>query len=71
VNNAKYLVTRSPSPMLINSSPHEVWFGNNPSLSHLKVIGCDEFVHGPKEKRNKLDNKEFKGIFIGYKGGMK
>jgi hypothetical protein len=34
-------------------------------------FGCDAFVHVPKEKRNKLDNKEVKCIFIGYKDGMK
>jgi hypothetical protein len=28
-------------------------------------------VHVPKEKRNKMDKKEVKCIFIGYKDGMK
>jgi hypothetical protein len=28
-------------------------------------------VHFPKEKRSKLDKKEVKCIFIGYKEGMK
>jgi hypothetical protein len=41
------------------------------SLSHLKVFGCDAFVHVPKEKRSKMDKKEVKCIFIGYKEGMK
>jgi hypothetical protein len=71
VDTTKYLVNRSPSSMLVDLTPHEVWFGKNPSLSHLKVFGCDAFVHVPKEKRNKLDNKEVKCIFIGYKDGMK
>jgi hypothetical protein len=48
-----------------------VWYSNNPSLSHLKVFGCDAFVHVPKEKRNKLDKKAVKCIFIRYKEGMK
>jgi hypothetical protein len=52
-------------------TPHEVWFGKKPSLSHLIFFGCDAFVHVPKEKRNKLDNKALKCIFIGYKDGMK
>jgi hypothetical protein len=71
VDTTKYLVNRSPSSVLVDSTPHEVWFGKNPSLSHLKVFGCDAFVHVPKEKRNKLDKKEVKCIFIGYKDGMK
>jgi hypothetical protein len=52
-------------------TPNEVWYGKNPSVAHLKVFGCDAFVHVPKEKRSKLDKKEVKCIFIGYKEGMK
>jgi hypothetical protein len=40
-------------------------------VAHLKVFGCDEFVHVPKENRTKLEKKEFKCIFIEYKEGMK
>ena len=50
---------------------HEVQFGKKPSLSHLKVFGCNAFVHVPKEQRNKLENKVIKCIFISYKDGMK
>jgi hypothetical protein len=52
-------------------TPHEVWSCKNPSVSHLKVFGCDAFVHVPKEKRSKLYKKVVKCIFIGYKEGMK
>jgi hypothetical protein len=38
LDTAKYLVNRSPSLVLVNSIPHEVWFGKNPSLSHLRII---------------------------------
>jgi hypothetical protein len=48
-----------------------VWYGNNPLVSHIKLFGYDAFVHVPKEKRSKLDKKEVKCIFIGYKEGMK
>jgi hypothetical protein len=40
-------------------------------VAHLNVFGCDAFVHVPKEKRNTLDKKAVKCIFIGYKEGMK
>jgi hypothetical protein len=60
----------SPSLILVDTTPHEVWFGKKTSLSHLKVFGCDEFFHVPKEKRSKMENKEFKCIIIGYKEGM-
>ena len=58
VNTTQYLVNRSPSSTLVDSTPHEVWFGNNPSLSHLKVFGCDAFVLVPKEKRSKLEKRK-------------
>jgi hypothetical protein len=57
----------SPSSMLVDMNPHEVWLGKKPSVSHIKVFGYDAFVHVPKEKRSKLDKKEVKFIFIGYK----
>jgi hypothetical protein len=40
-------------------------------VSHLKVFGYDAFVHVPPKKRSKMDKKEVKCIFIGYKEGMK
>ena len=48
-----------------------VWTGKNPSLSHLRLFGCDAFVHAPKEKRTKLHSKSEKCIFIEYKEGLK
>jgi hypothetical protein len=71
VETAKYLLNMSPSSALVDMNPHEVWSGKNPSISNLKVFGCDAFLHVPKEKRSKLDNKEVKCIFVGYKEGMK
>jgi hypothetical protein len=61
----------SPSLMLVDTTPHEVWLGKKPSVSHITVFGCDAFVHVPKEKRSTLDKKAVKCIFIGYKEGMK
>jgi hypothetical protein len=61
----------SPSSELVDSIPLEVWYSKNNSIKHLKVFGCDAFFHVPKEKRSKMENKETKCIFIGYKEGMK
>jgi hypothetical protein len=55
----------SPSLVLVEMTPHEIWSGKNPLVSHLKVFGCDAFVHVPKEKRRNLDMKAVKCIFIG------
>jgi hypothetical protein len=66
-----YLVNRSPSSSLDDKTPHEVWTGKKPSLEHLRVFGCDAYVHVPKENRSKMDKKYEKCIFIGYKDGVK
>jgi hypothetical protein len=60
-----------PSLTLVDTNTNEVWFGKKPSISHLKVFGCDAFVHVSKENRSKLDKKGVKCSFIGYKKGMK
>jgi hypothetical protein len=60
-----------PSSVLVKMNPHEVWSSNNPSISHIKSFGCDEFVHVPKEKRSKLDKNVVMCILIGYKEGIK
>ena len=39
--------------------------GKKPSLEHLKVFGCDAYVHVPKENRSKLDNKAEKVYLYG------
>jgi hypothetical protein len=56
---------------LDDKTPHEVWSRKKPSLQHLRVFGCDAYVHVPKENRSKMDNKDEKCIFIGYKDGVK
>eukprot|EP00253_Pinus_taeda_P027949 PITA_27949 len=65
MDTACYLVNRSPSSALEDKTPQEVWTGKKPTLSHLRVFGCDAYVHVPKEKRTKMDIKSEKCIFIG------
>eukprot|EP00253_Pinus_taeda_P002828 PITA_02828 len=65
VDTACYLVNKSPSSTLEDKTPQEVWTGKKPSLSHLRVFGCDAYVHVPKGKQTKLDSKSEKCIFIG------
>eukprot|EP00253_Pinus_taeda_P003163 PITA_03163 len=65
VETTCYLVNRSPSSAFEDKTPQEVWTGKKPPLSHLRVFGCDAYVHVPKEKRTKFDSKYEKCIFIG------
>ena len=56
---------------LVDNTPYEAWDIKIPSLSHLKVFGCDAFVHIPKEIRQELDSTSEKCIFIEYNDGVK
>jgi hypothetical protein len=71
VGFACYLVNRSPSLVLDENTPDEVWIGKKISLAHLMVFGCDDYVHVPKENMSKMDKNDKKCIFIGYKDGLK
>ena len=71
VETTYYLVNRSPSSMLEDKSPQELWTSKKPSLSHLRVFECDAYVHVAKEKITKLDSKYERCIFIAYKDCLK
>lgn len=70
VLTATFLTNRSSTVCLKGKTPYEMWYGNKPDLSKLKVFGCKAFSHVPKEKRkgkvglSALPGKEF--IFVGY-----
>jgi hypothetical protein len=59
--------------------PHQCWMTRlhkryglvRNLLTHLKVFGCDAYVHVPKENMGRIDKKDEKCIFIGYKDGLK
>ena len=44
----------------------EMYTGNKPEVSHLKIFASPVYVHIPKEKRTKLDPSGKNGIFVGY-----
>jgi hypothetical protein len=58
VDTACYLVNRSPSSTLDDKTPQKVWTGKKPSHTHLKVFGCEAYVHIPKENMSKIDKKD-------------
>ena len=71
VNTAVYLCNRSPTSSLKDSTPYEYWHNEKPDVSHLKVFGCNVFVHVPNSKRKKLDKKSISCVFVGYPEGSK
>ncbi|GJX69405.1 retrotransposon protein, putative, ty1-copia subclass [Tanacetum coccineum] len=51
----------------VDKTPYEIWHGQAPKLSYLRVWGCEAFVkHDTLTKPDKLDPRSFKCIFVGY-----
>ena len=50
-----YLKNRSPG--IDGITPFEHLKGEKPKLRHLKIVGSRAWVHIPKEKRRKLDER--------------
>ncbi|KAK1414877.1 hypothetical protein QVD17_30638 [Tagetes erecta] len=48
----------------VERTPFEIWHGKVPSLSYLKVWGCEAYVKIPTP--NKLEVRSTKCIFVGY-----
>ena len=47
--------------------PYQKLTGIETDLSRLRVFGCPAYVHIDHGNRNKLDNKAWEGIFVGYR----
>ena len=65
---ACYLINRSPSVAIEKKTPQEVWFGNPPTYSDLKIFGCLAYAHVDS---GKLEPRSMKFIFLGYKSSVK
>jgi hypothetical protein len=60
---ATFTLNRVPSNSVIKT-PYEMWTGKTPSLSFLKIWGCEVYVK--KLQSDKLTPKSDKCIFVGY-----
>ena len=58
-----FTLNRAPSKS-VEMTPYELWFGEKPQLSFLKVWDCDAYVK--KFQPDKLKPKLEKCVFIGY-----
>jgi hypothetical protein len=53
-----------------SKTAEELWSGVKPSATHLRVFGCDVFVHvADEDRKSKLDAKATLAIFVGYDEG--
>ena len=63
LETATFTLNRVPSKA-VEKTPYEMWTGKSPSLSFLKIWGCEVYVK--RQISNKLAPKSNKCLFVGY-----
>ena len=58
-----YTLNIAPSKS-VETTPHEMWHGKIPSVSHLKIWGCEAYVKHLQP--SKLNPRSDKCYFVGY-----
>jgi hypothetical protein len=58
-----FILNRAPSKS-VDTTPYELWHGKKPTLSFLRVWGCEAYVK--KLQPDKLESKSEKCILVGY-----
>lgn len=61
-----YLINLSPLAPLNGDVTERLWRKKDIFYGYLKVFSCKAFVHIPKDKQSKLDEKSKQCIFLGY-----
>ena len=60
VSRAVYLRNSYLIKVMMGKTPYEAWFEQKPRANHLRVFGCDAYVHVLKDERRKtrFESKE-------------
>jgi hypothetical protein len=67
-NTAVYILNRTEPTPVEGKTPLELWTGSCATLGHLRVFGTECYVHIPKQKGQKWDQKSRLGRMVGYMG---
>ncbi|KAL4387066.1 hypothetical protein GQ457_09G030440 [Hibiscus cannabinus] len=71
VATAVYLLNRLATKVVDGKTPFEAWSGSKPSVKHLRVFGSICYSHISANMRSKLDERAWRGIFVGYSSQSK
>lgn len=66
VATVAHLMNLTPKIVLGKKTPWEIWYGEKPDISRLRVFGCKAFAYIPKKERSKLDPKAIEYRMLGY-----
>lgn len=61
-----HVVNLTPTSTLADMPPFEAFLRVKPSVDHLRVFGCQAYVHVQRDKRKGLQQKSEHCIFIGH-----
>ncbi|KMQ86814.1 retrovirus-related pol polyprotein from transposon tnt 1-94 [Lasius niger] len=70
-NTAVHVLNCTGTSSVKGLTPYELWHGRKPDIRHLKIFGEEVYSHIPKAKRQKLNPKGQRGIFVGYEENVK
>ena len=70
-SHAIHLINRLSTPVLKDKCPYEIIYNDPLTFLDLKVFSCLCYTSTLENNRTKLDPKARKGVFIGYKTGIK
>ena len=72
LSTAVYVCNRVTTRALpLDKTPHHLWKGSSPDLSHLRVFGARCWYILPKKKVKKLDARGRLAVMMGYPSGCK
>ncbi|KAE8660902.1 hypothetical protein F3Y22_tig00116944pilonHSYRG00073 [Hibiscus syriacus] len=66
VRTTLYMLNRLLTKATQDKTTIKAWFGGKPSVKHLRVFGSICYAHIPAQKKNKLDAKTEREIFLVY-----
>lgn len=72
VKTASYLLNRVITSQSNGVTAYGKWFSRKPQVKHLRIFGCDAYMHVPKERQvSKYNPRSKKLLFVGYDGESK
>ena len=63
LETATRIVNLAPTKK-VDKTPYEIWHGEKPKVSYLRVWGCNAYV--TRESSDKLEPRGDKVVFVGY-----
>jgi hypothetical protein len=67
-NTEVYTLNQTGPTPVEGKMPLELWTESSATLGHLRVFGTECYMHIPKQKRQKWDQKSRSGRIVGYMG---